>query len=327
MNRTALTNTASDESNGRAAASNAASGEAHSGPIDRATTTPTAGAMTGRPARGLAQALELGAERDPLVATGGALWLLGWALICVALGFGLRLFGAEGYHSGFLTLNSLSAQLPAWLWQWLTVLGDERVAFTLALFVSRRHPRVFWTLICAALVAIAYSRGLKPLVDAARPPAVLPAGSFELIGDAHRKHSFPSGHSVTAAVFFAVLAYYAQRTRWRLTFILLATAAGLSRIALGVHWPIDVMAGLAGGALSALVGVALARRSLWGIYDPGVHLAFVVLAAFAAIGLFVDDGGYPAAAPLLTMLASLALAWAGLQYLVLPLMPNRAAAR
>lgn len=279
--------------------------------------------MKGRGAVCLEQALESGAERDPLVSAAGALWLLAWALLCAALGIGLQLFGGEGYHSGFLALNGLFAQLPPALWQWLTVVGDERVTLTLALFLSRSHPRVFWTLICAALVAIAYGRGLKPLLDAARPPAVLPAGSFELIGDGHRRHSFPSGHSVTAAVFFGVLAYYAQRIRWRLTFILLATAVGLSRIAVGVHWPIDVMAGLAGGALSAVIGAALARRSLWGIYDPGVHLAFVVLAGFAAIGLFVDDGGYPAAALPLAMLASLALVWMALQYLLLPLMRYR----
>ncbi|NEX16468.1 MAG: phosphoesterase PA-phosphatase [Halochromatium sp.] len=268
---------------------------------------------------GLRQALTVGAERDPAVAIGGSVWLLGWALVCALLGIGLLLFGDEGYHSGFLTLNRLFAQLPASLWQWLTVLGDERVALTLALLLSYRHPRVFWALLCAALVAIAYARGLKPLIDAARPPAVLSLESFELIGVEHRKQSFPSGHSVTAAVFFGVLIYYAQQARWRLIFLVLATAAGLSRVAVGVHWPVDVMAGLAGGALAALAGVSLARRSLWGIYDPDVHLAFVVLAGFAAIGLFFDDGGYPAAARPLQVLAFFALTMALVQYVLRPM--------
>ncbi|MCF8002933.1 MAG: phosphatase PAP2 family protein [Chromatiaceae bacterium] len=267
----------------------------------------------------LEQALTAGAERDPDVAAGGVIWLVGWALVCALLGIGLLLFGDEGYHSGFLTLNRLFAQLPASLWQWLTVLGDERVALTLALLLSYRHPRVFWALLCAALVAIAYARGLKPLIDAARPPAVLSPESFELIGVEHRKQSFPSGHSVTAAVFFGVLIYYAQQARWRLIFLVLATAAGLSRVAVGVHWPVDVMAGLAGGALAALAGVALARRSLWGIYDSGVHLAFVVLAGFAAMGLFFDDGGYPAAARPLQVLAFFALTIALVQYVLRPM--------
>lgn len=266
---------------------------------------------------GLQQDLALGAARDPAMVPGGAFWVGGWALLCAVGAVILMLTG--GYHSGFLWLNGLFAALPSELWQWLTVLGDERVSLALALLLSRRHPRVFWSLICAALVGLAYARGLKPLVDAARPPAVMPAETFHVIGEGHQRHSFPSGHSVTAAVFFGVLAYYAQRLRWRLGLILLATGAGLSRVAVGVHWPVDVLAGLAGGALAALAGVWLARRSLWGIEDEGVHLAFVVLAVFAAIGLLFDHGGYPGAAPFMTALGSAALAWTAWQYLVLPL--------
>jgi membrane-associated phospholipid phosphatase len=265
------------------------------------------------------QALRVGAERDAVRPAGGARWLLGWAVLCVLVAAGLGLFGPAGYQSGFSTLNALSARLPAGLWQWLTVLGDERVALALGLLLAYRHPRVFWTLICAALVAIAYSRGLKPLIDAPRPPAVLPAGSFAVIGDAHRGQSFPSGHSVTAGVFFGVLVYYAQRTSWRVLWLVLATLAGLSRIAVGVHWPVDVMAGLAGGSVAALAGAMLARRSPWGLHDAGVHLAFVVLAAFAAVGLLFDDGGYPAAALLLQLVGGLALFTAALQYLIRPL--------
>jgi hypothetical protein len=81
---------------------------------------------------------------------------------------------------------------------------------------------------------------------------------------------------------------------------------------------VDVAAGLAGGGLAALAGVWLARRSLWGIYDEGVHLAFVVLAMFAAVGLLFDDGGYPAAALPLQALALAALLFAGFSYLWLP---------
>lgn len=267
----------------------------------------------------LREALRIGAERDTRPPAAAAWWLLGWALLCALGAVGLRLLGSEGYHTGFITLNALCAAAPSPLWEWLTVLGDERVALTLALLLSYRHPRVFWTLICAALVAIAYARGLKPLIDAARPPTVLPPGTFELIGDAHRRESFPSGHSVTAGVFFGVLAFYARRRSWRVFFLATAMAAGLSRVAVGVHWPVDVLAGLAGGGVAVVAGAALARRSPWGIYDEGVHLAFVVLAAFAAIGLFFDDGGYQGAGLPLQLLAGAALLLAVRQYLIRPL--------
>jgi membrane-associated phospholipid phosphatase len=262
-------------------------------------------------------ALARGVARDPWPDPGAVAWLTRAALAALVLGAGLWLLA--GYHAGFATLNAAAAELPDWLWQGLTVLGDERVAFALSLLVARRHPRVFWALIVAGLIAALYARGLKPLLDAARPPAVLAPGSFNLIGPGHRGESFPSGHSVTAAVFFGVLALFARLRAWRGLFLLLALAAGLSRTALGVHWPVDVAFGLGGGWVAAVIGVGLARRSQWGIHDGSVHLAFVTLAAMVSVGLWFDDGGYPAVGAALQVLCAVALGTAVVGYVLLPL--------
>ncbi|KAA6184149.1 phosphatase PAP2 family protein [Thiohalocapsa marina] len=275
------------------------------------------GGLLGRLRDDLSEALVAGAARTPAVSPGGTLWLTRWAVAVAAAGLSLYLL--VGYHAGFSQLNSAAALAPDWLWACLTVLGDERVAFALALLLARRWPRVFWALICAALVATAYSRGLKPLFDAARPPAVLSAEAFNLIGPGHKRHSFPSGHSVTAAVFFAVLVYYARTVRWRTLFLLLGVAAGLSRVAVGVHWPVDVAAGLAGGIAAAWVGTWLARKSPWGVLDASVHLAFVVVAAVMALSLWHDNGGYAEATLFLQALSVVALGYAALAYLLWPL--------
>jgi membrane-associated phospholipid phosphatase len=263
----------------------------------------------------LRDALLRGAARDP--APTGEPWLTHAGLAAIVLGTGLALLA--GYHAGFIRLNDAAATLPPALWQALTVLGDERVAFALSLLFARRHPRVFWTLVCAALVAVLYSRGLKPLVDAARPPAVLPTGSFNLIGPGHRGEGFPSGHSVTAGVFYGVLIAYAGRLRWRVLFLVIAVLAGLSRVAVGVHWPVDVAFGLGGGLLAAWLGLRVASRMPWGVYDGSVHLALVTLGAIVALGLWFDDGGYVAMAAGLQLLAATALTTVALGYLVLPL--------
>jgi membrane-associated phospholipid phosphatase len=261
--------------------------------------------------------LAAGAARTPAVSPAGARWLAGWAAAS-ALGAAALLLCC-GYRAGFAWVNALAAGAAPWVWQWLTMLGDERVAFALALFFSRTHPRVFWTLIVAAVVAAAYTHGLKPLVSALRPPAVLEPGSFNLIGPGHRRGSFPSGHTVTAAVFFGVWVYYVRGAGWRLLLIALAVAAGLSRVALGVHWPVDVAAGMFGGALAAWAGAALSRRSRWGFLDPSVHLALVVVALFPAAALLRWDGGYPQAAALQVALGIAALASVVLRYLARPL--------
>lgn len=264
----------------------------------------------------LRQALVEGAARDAGVSPDAAVWLARWALVAALVGTTLFLFC--GYHAGFVRLNGLAARTAPWVWEYWTLLGDERVAFALALFFCRRRPRVFWTLIVAALVATAYSQTFKHLFSALRPPAVLDAGDFNLIGPGHRRGSFPSGHTVTASVFFAVWVYYIKETGLRLLLIILAVLAGLSRVALGVHWPVDVAAGMLGGVLAAWIGAALARRADWGVQYPSVHLAFAILACFPAAALLMWDGGHPETAGLQTLVGLAALGFVLYQYLIRP---------
>lgn len=267
--------------------------------------------------RDLRLALAEGAARDPEVTPDGARWLAGWALACALVGLTLLLFC--GYHGGFLRANAAAAQAPAWVWQWLTVLGDERAAFALSLFFARRHPRVLWALVLAALVGIALTHGLKPLVGALRPPAVLPADAFQLLGPVLRKGSFPSGHSLAIAVLCGVWVYYLRSAPVRLLLIAIAVLVGLSRVAVGVHWPVDVAVGLAGGVLAVWVGTRLARRSDWGVCDPSIHLALVVLAVLLSVSLLYWDGGYGEAARMQQVLGVVALSFAAWGYLARPL--------
>jgi len=90
-------------------------------------------------------------------------------------------------------------------------------------------------------------------------------------------------------------------------------------VAVGVHWPVDVAAGLMGGVLAAWLGIRLADRYRWGALDPSNHLAFVTLAILLSVSLTYWDGGYALAAGMLRLLAILGLGSAALTYLVLPL--------
>ncbi len=249
-------------------------------------------------------------------------WLARWALVCLIVGASLYL--VCGYHGGFIRLNALAADYPSWIWACLTVLGDERVPFALTLFFSLRYPRIFWTLILAALIAIAYGRGLKELFDALRPPAIFAPDAFNLIGPAHTQTGFPSGHSLTAAVFFGVLVYHARRIELRALWILLAILVGLSRIAVGVHWPVDVAFGLMGGALAAWAGGWLSARWPQPASNVAVHMTFVVLALLMAVWLLFDDGGYSEAALLLRVLGLAAVLSAFAHYVFMPLRAARA---
>lgn len=80
--------------------------------------------------------------------------------------------------------------------------------------------------------------------------------------------SFPSGHSMMAAVTYLTLAVMLARTesklRMRAFFVVVAAAlamlVGVSRVYLGVHWPSDVLAGWTLGAAWALCVSLLARK-------------------------------------------------------------------
>lgn len=80
--------------------------------------------------------------------------------------------------------------------------------------------------------------------------------------------SFPSGHAGVSAIVFLTLGALLASTRIQAierTYILGSAAlmsllVGMSRIALGVHWATDVLAGWAFGAAWALVWLLLVRR-------------------------------------------------------------------
>jgi undecaprenyl-diphosphatase len=72
--------------------------------------------------------------------------------------------------------------------------------------------------------------------------------------------SFPSGHSMMAAVTYLTLAVLLARVQPRRALkvylvvlaVIITVAVGVSRVYLGVHWPTDVLAGWTAGAAWAL---------------------------------------------------------------------------
>jgi undecaprenyl-diphosphatase len=147
----------------------------------------------------------------------------------------------------------LRPDIPAeWRMFWLgmTHLGGARVtiaACLIGLAIDRTRFAAAHTAV-ALLVAFLISQIIKRSVSRERPSELVSGSS---IIDAPDRFSFPSGHS---AASMAVAAMYAL-TFPSLGIWLLPIAAlvGYSRVALGVHYPLDVVAGQAIGLVTAVL--------------------------------------------------------------------------
>ena len=110
----------------------------------------------------------------------------------------------------------------------------------------------------AAAVAMLANQALAHVWERPRPYAA--HASLHLLAPASPDPSFPSDHAAAAfAIAFAVLVF---SRRAGAVFLGMAALIGLSRLALGMHYPSDVLAGLAVGCLSACVVTVSARRPL-----------------------------------------------------------------
>jgi undecaprenyl-diphosphatase len=141
----------------------------------------------------------------------------------------------------------------------ITALGSiavlSLIVVVAALFLVLAHRR--WT---ALFVLLSTASGviatflLKHAFGRARPE-LFPHGDFVVSA------SFPSGHAMISALVYLTLGTLVAgltASRTLKVYVMavalaLTTIIGLSRIYLGVHWPTDVLAGWAAGAVWALV--------------------------------------------------------------------------
>lgn len=206
---------------------------------------------------------------------------LAWSLpavLLLALAFGLQ--ARPPQRELFLTLNHWAAAYPASLWSFLTLLGEADILFVLLSPLLLWRPQAMMAVVAAVPVGGLFSVVFKRLYEAPRPAAVLDVAQFQVIGPLLHNVSFPSGHTISAfACAAAVLAtLYTHATSASkpqpssagtfnvfavlgfVAVVALAMAIGLSRLAVGAHWPVDVLAGASSGWLAGLSGAWVTGR-------------------------------------------------------------------
>lgn len=135
------------------------------------------------------------------------------------------------------------------------------VVIVIVMLLIRRRPRLAMYLAVTGIGAMLLDPSLKTLVGRVRPVVADPI--------AHGGgNSFPSGHTLGTTIVYGMLALVflsVARGRWRGWVIAAATvivvAVGLTRIALGVHFLSDVLAGWCLGV--AWIGVTAYAFRVW----------------------------------------------------------------
>jgi undecaprenyl-diphosphatase len=131
-------------------------------------------------------------------------------------------------------------------------LGLVWIAVAVAVAAARRLPSALMLVTAGVLSADMLALGLKLLGGRDRPFIADPEQD-PLVGTS-LDLSFPSGHAATSFAGATLLAWYAPR----LTVPLYALAAlvAWSRVYVGVHYPLDIVAG-------ALLGFVVATAFRW----------------------------------------------------------------
>ena len=191
-----------------------------------------------------------------------------WVAIACAIGFllvgvvvnGQGNMGLDAPASSFVK----SLPVPTDAWALLTAAGGLiLVPIGIILVVGLLlvgQVRMAIVVATALILAAVSTELVKLLIARPRPP-----GEPLVVAPGY---SFPSGHTLNSTVTYGLVALVAWRSRLPLpvrrvlvgALVVLIGLVGLSRIALGVHYPSDVLAGwLAGIAIVATV-VVLTRE-------------------------------------------------------------------
>ena len=144
-----------------------------------------------------------------------------------------------------------------------SAVGEQTFVIAVILYIFYNYDKKKgFGLFTSVLFAVLGMGILKAVVRAPRPFQVLESIEGKRLETA-TGYSFPSGHTTTGAAFYTALALTLKKRPVSILCAVMMALVGLSRLYLGVHWPIDVFAGL-------LLGVAISftvSRYLNALYD------------------------------------------------------------
>ena len=193
----------------------------------------------------------------------------------------------------FFYLNAALSEYPNIQYN-LTQMGDALIFLSFMSIFIIYAPAIWESLISVSLISLVISSTLKNIFAVPRPAAVFDHNSFHIIGRALPGHSsLPSGHSITVFTVITVLlfAFMPQKNLHRAGWIFLLIGSGLvlafTRVAVGAHYPLDVLVGSTLGYFSGLAGIFISRKyPIWSwVRNRKSYPIFILLLMICGISM------------------------------------------
>ena len=212
-----------------------------------------------------------------------------WAIPLFAL-TAMLIIGITGSNRPlFLFLNHALYFKPEDIWINVTLYGDAAMVMILMLPLVKNHPEIVVKSFIAAIIASLFLHGFKEFMPSPRPPSIFTPDLMHQLGNQFYHSSFPSGHATAPFTLACMVIFLVDNTKIRTLVLVYASLIAISRIATGVHWPIDIL----GGMFFAWFATYLSMR-FFPVSGKNLHAqrAVVVLLLLAAFHLiFLHDRG------------------------------------
>jgi len=135
----------------------------------------------------------------------------------------------------------------------VTMAGEDNLIIVLLTWVYWNSSKKNGVILCYTyLFSVFINNVLKLMFRTTRPFQVLKGIEGKRLETA-TGYSFPSGHAQSSTTFFLTL-YLLFRKKWMIAaMIVIPLLVGISRVYLGVHWPVDVIGGWGFGIIVSFI--------------------------------------------------------------------------
>ena len=212
-----------------------------------------------------------------------------WGIPVFSLTTMLLIGLTESNRPLFLFLNEALYFKPEDVWINITLYGDAAMVMILMLPLTAKRPDIIVKSFIAAIIASLFLHGFKEFLPVLRPPSIYSADMMHQLGNQFSHASFPSGHAAAPFTLAAMIIFLVEDTKIRYTVLFYASLIAISRVATGVHWPMDIMGGMFFGWFAAYLSMRFFPVTGNNLIAQRAVAVFLILAAVHLV--FLHDRG------------------------------------